>query len=724
MIRHESIPSAPHLGFSFNREFTLQSFSNHSDLMENLIHSSAMKRILELFLFALLLPLFPFWSFGQNTDIMMQGFNWESHSNSGPWYNVINSKAAELGSAGIGMIWMPPPSDAGSPQGYLPRKLYDVSTNYGSEAQLQTAINALHSNGVKVLADIVINHRVGVTNWADFQQPTWGCWGVTSNDEWGQNGGNPCGGYDTGENYHAARDIDHTNSTVRNDLIAWMNWLKGTIGFDGWRYDYVRGYNGYYNGLYDNATSSYFSVGELWDNLDLNNVNAHRQQIVDWIDDTGGVTSAFDFTTKGVLQQAVNGEYWRLSIGGGAPGVIGWFPGKSVTFIDNHDTGSTQNYWPFPGSKVMQGYAYILTHPGVPCVFWDHYFDWGLKNDINELMEIRKDAGIHSTSTLDIKAAQGNLYAAEIDDKVAMKIGPGSWSPSGNDWTLAASGTDYAVWTKGSTNCSGGLTIHYKKPTNWNSSTLYFWGTTPVGGSTSWPGAQMQSEGNGWYAYTIPCVSCANIIFSDNGANQTVDLYRCNEGWYDGSWHNSNPDNSPSTDLTVHYKPATYSNPEIYFWNVTPTGASTTWPGVTMQSEGNGYYKYTFTGASCANFIFSNGGGGQSPDLNSCTEVWYTEGNWGSSKADFSEDLIDGESLEVTVYPVPARDVLYLQLRGGLDLSADLEVYDMKGQKLFSRRVIPGVREELDIHELTEGIHFYRVTQGERVCSGKIQIVR
>ena len=46
----------------------------------------------------------------------------------------------------------------------------------------------------------------------------------------------------------------------------------------------------------------------------------------------------------------------------------GWWPAKAVTFIDNHDTGSTQHMWPFPTDKVMQGYAYILTHPDTPMI--------------------------------------------------------------------------------------------------------------------------------------------------------------------------------------------------------------------------------------------------------------------------------------------------------------------------------------------------------------------
>lgn len=33
--------------------------------------------------------------------------------------------------------------------------------------------------------------------------------------------------------------------------------------------------------------------------------------------------------------------------------------------------------------------AYILTHPGMPCVFWEHFFDWGLKDKIAELVGSR-----------------------------------------------------------------------------------------------------------------------------------------------------------------------------------------------------------------------------------------------------------------------------------------------------------------------------------------------
>ncbi|MCB9645736.1 MAG: alpha-amylase [Deltaproteobacteria bacterium] len=385
---------------------------------------------------------------------MLQGFHWESHEHA--WWSIVQQNAGPIADAGFDMVWLPPSSRSAdaAPEGYLPNELYTQNSAYGSQAELSGAISALHSRGVKVLADIVINHRVGTYDWADFTNPTWGADAVCQGDEWPYAAGAP----DTGDGYSAARDIDHTKAYVQSSLTGWMNWLKGTIGYDGWRYDYVKGYAGGYVGQYNQATSPYFSVGELWTTLDLNNPDAHRQQIMNWINATGGRSAAFDFTTKGILQQAVAyGEYWRLRDASGGPsGAIGWWPERSVTFLDNHDTGPStgggggQNHWPFPSGGVMQGYAYILTHPGVPSVYWVHYFDWGLGAAIDDLIAVRKSEGITSASSVNIVQADSSVYAALIDDKVAVKIGPGSWNP-GAGWTLRASGTNYAVWSRATT---------------------------------------------------------------------------------------------------------------------------------------------------------------------------------------------------------------------------------------------------------------------------------
>jgi hypothetical protein len=40
---------------------------------------------------------------------------------------------------------------------------------------------------------------------------------------------------------------------IRNDIIEWLRYLK-TVGFDGWRFDFVRGYNGQFVKMYVDAT--------------------------------------------------------------------------------------------------------------------------------------------------------------------------------------------------------------------------------------------------------------------------------------------------------------------------------------------------------------------------------------------------------------------------------------------------------------------------------------
>ncbi len=390
---------------------------------------------------------------GNSGDVMLQGFHWRSHETS-PWWGVIQGKAADIGASGFTMVWLPPSSDSAANEGYLPRQLNLQSSKYGTAAQLNSAIGALHTYKVKAIADIVINHRVGTTNWADFTNPAWGSWAVAKGDEWTGATGAP----DSGEGFNAGRDLDHTHATVKSGLKSWMNGLKSNPGYDGWRFDYVKGFGGAHVGEYIQDTVPYFAVGEYWTDLNLNNPDAHRQQLMDWINATGNRSTAFDFTTKGLLQEAVQySTYWRMRDSTGKPaGAIGWWPAKSVTFVDNHDTGPShpsggQNHWPFPSDKVMQGYAYILTHPGVPCVYWVHFYDWGLGADIKKLMAIRKSKGVHSSSAVSIQVADTSKYAAIItgtSGSVAMKIGPGGWSPSGTGWTLATSGTNYAVWTK------------------------------------------------------------------------------------------------------------------------------------------------------------------------------------------------------------------------------------------------------------------------------------
>ena len=133
---------------------------------------------------------------------------------------------------------------------------------------------------------------------------------------------------------------------------------------------------------------------------------------------------------------------------------MGQWADKSFTFINNHDTqvGNVSNKFSEHDGEIERGYAYILTHPGTPIIFWEDYFDRGenLRNALTNLSWIRRHYGICSDSRMHIDVAFGNLYAAYIagaNGEIAIKLGSGDWSPpDGSKWTLLYSGESYAIW--------------------------------------------------------------------------------------------------------------------------------------------------------------------------------------------------------------------------------------------------------------------------------------
>jgi alpha-amylase len=388
-----------------------------------------------------------------STAIAVQVFHWNSAGYASPnWYGVLQGRATDLADMGFTHVWMPPPSDSAAREGYLPRQLNVLNSSYGSETDLKNAITAFTNRGVKVVADVVINHRVGTANWADFTNLAWGCSSVVNNDEWT----GKCGGPDSGDGYGAARDLDHANTAVQSDLKTWLSSRLKGVGFTGIRFDYSKGYAASHAKVYHDAMAPDFCVGEIWTDLNYGNVDAHRQLLINFVNGTQGTCGAFDFTTKGLLNQALAyNEYQRLRDSTGKPaGGIGWWAQKMVTFVDNHDTGPSescgngQSHWPVPCDKVMQGYAYILTHPGIPMVYYPHIYNWSLKAEIKALMDLRKAQGITSTSAVSIQRAEAGLYAAIINDNTAVKIGPTAWNP-GTGWAQVATGSGYTVWKKG-----------------------------------------------------------------------------------------------------------------------------------------------------------------------------------------------------------------------------------------------------------------------------------
>ncbi|MQL69132.1 hypothetical protein Taro_001387, partial [Colocasia esculenta] len=342
--------------------------------------------------------------------------------------------------------------------------------DYVGQAKLDTTAELSqleHKNDfvarAKVLGDVVLNHRCAQKQspngvWNIFGgKLAWGPEAIVCDDPNFQGRGNPS----TGDIFHAAPNVDHSQEFVRKDIKEWLNWLKSEFGFDGWRLDFVRGFSGGFVKEYIEASNPAFAIGEYWDSLSYEggnlcyNQDAHRQRIVNWINATGGTSSAFDVTTKGILHSAVHNQYWRLIDPQGKPtGVMGWWPSRAVTFLENHDTGSTQGHWPFPRDKLGQGYAYILTHPGTPTVFYDHFYDFGLRDTIVELIEARRRAGVHCRSAVKIYHANNDGYVARVGENLSIKLGHFDWNPSkendldGTWQKFVDRGADYQIWLR------------------------------------------------------------------------------------------------------------------------------------------------------------------------------------------------------------------------------------------------------------------------------------
>ena len=435
---------------------------------------------------------------GFNDDrVMLQGFYWESYRHGYPekfpqfgnkkWYDIVKSKASEIRSAGFDLIWLPPPSYAGdSSAGYNPKEYFNLSNSYGSEELHRGMLEALLQNGVEPVADIVINHRDGSTGWAGFENPKWGTDAICSNDEAFSNSQSEVFNTPKSERgaaeefpteyaqhkgttytYDSFRDIDHTNKQVRRDIIRYLLQLK-SYGYRGWRYDMVHGYHAKWIAVYNRASHPTFSVGEYdWDKQP-----AQRGWVWHTATSPGDLTTAssvFDFSTFFTLKDN-KGNYAALYGYGNGIGLIGdntdniaW-SNRAVTFLENHDTGyrteengqaqehhhhdNFLNDW-----QVEQGYAYILTHPGVPTVYWKHYFDWGsdLRERIKALINARKVAGVTSGSKIHTQhnARAKGVYAAYIEgkDKKALYVRIGG---SDEDWQPYHSGyTDYREYAKG-----------------------------------------------------------------------------------------------------------------------------------------------------------------------------------------------------------------------------------------------------------------------------------
>lgn len=205
-------------------------------------------------------------------------------------------------------------------------------------------------------------------------------------------------------------DLNTFDATVQTRLGDWGKWLMNTVGFDGFRLDFVRGFQeafvaDWVSGLPLRNGKQPFIVGEYW---------GGANRIKDWVNNVatlGADVDAFDFPLKVALTDMCNKSGGDFNMSGlNHAGMVrnntgNALPGTSiVTFLENHDTGKEHDKWVTKDFHL--GYAYILTHEGRPCIFYPHFYGvtqhdasntsktttapvW-LKESIKKLISIRK----------------------------------------------------------------------------------------------------------------------------------------------------------------------------------------------------------------------------------------------------------------------------------------------------------------------------------------------
>ena len=363
--------------------------------------------------------------------VIMQTFYWncpQLENKEFGWWNYIKTKIPSLADAGFTAIWLPPASKAanlsGMSMGYDPYDFYDLGdinqkgstkTWFGSKDELVDLIKVAHKNKLQVYADIVINHNSGADSeelnpfdnkkrWTKFAPKSkkfprdWKSFHPSFYESW------------DGGTFGDMPDLCHRNPYIYTQLLEYSKWLLEEIGFDGFRYDCVKGYGGWMvraiqelRAIRNNQSFKPYGVGECWDS---------DRAIQAWLDETNAWSDnqvgAFDFPLRYRLKDLCHTYGYSLRKLTEPGTLLTERPSQSVTFVENHDVVRDD---PIVIDKML-AYAFILTHEGYPCIFWQDYYNWGLaqagfKSGIDALVKIHQE---YAGGTTNILYVDDSLY--------------------------------------------------------------------------------------------------------------------------------------------------------------------------------------------------------------------------------------------------------------------------------------------------------------------------
>lgn len=397
------------------------------------------------------------------SGVMLQGFSWDSYNES--QWKVLERQANEL-KGYIDLVWLPQSGkcmETTQVMGYMPYYYFNQNSSFGSEAELRSLITKFKAAGIGAIADVVINHR-NTEGWYTFPAETYK--GVTyqmqstdicKNDDGGTtatqaatDGVSLSQNNDEGTDFGGCRDIDHKSENVQKVIKAYLKYLKDDLGYTGFRYDMVKGFDGSHVADYNDATGVEYSVGEYWDGND---------KIESWINRTNKKSAAFDFQFRYNVRDAVNG-----AANGKVTTYSDWsklnsndnlmhdanYRRYAVTFVENHDTqkrSESEQNDPLRKDTIAAN-AYMLAMPGTLCIFQPHWNAY--KSEIKEMIAARKYAGITNMSNYANKQSKKTLYVNEVTGtkhKLLVAVGNDAAGYAGETgYTKILSGYHYAYF--------------------------------------------------------------------------------------------------------------------------------------------------------------------------------------------------------------------------------------------------------------------------------------
>ena len=397
------------------------------------------------------------------SGVMLQGFSWDSYNES--QWKVLEKQADEL-KGYIDLVWLPQSGkclETTQVMGYMPYYYFNQNSSFGSEAELRSLITKFKAAGIGAIADVVINHR-NTEGWYTFPAETYK--GMTyqmqstdicKNDDGGTtatqaatDGVSLSQNNDEGTDFGGCRDIDHKSENVQKMIKAYLKYLKDDLGYTGFRYDMVKGFDGSHVADYNDATGVEYSVGEYWDGND---------KIESWINKTNKKSAAFDFQFRYNVRDAINGaangkvttssDWSKLNSNDNLMHDAN-YRRYAVTFVENHDTqkrSESEQNDPLRKDTIAAN-AYMLAMPGTPCIFQPHWNAY--KSEIKEMIAARKYAGITNMSNYANKQSKKTLYVNEVTGtkhKLLVAVGNDAAGYAGETgYTKILSGYHYAYF--------------------------------------------------------------------------------------------------------------------------------------------------------------------------------------------------------------------------------------------------------------------------------------